>query len=163
MQYDFGFRFNVGNEVGAGHFFRCLSIAEKLIENGWVLGGEGSGHVICLDKHTTGDGIVSALQVLAVLRESQKSLAQCLSSVELYPQLLHNIRLTDKLNERQMMRVQALGKATEERLGSRYRVLIRASGTEPLLRVMVEGECKDAVADAVKGLSDAIGLIIKEA
>ena len=138
-------------------------VHEKLIENGWVLGGEGSGHVICLDKHTTGDGIVSALQVLAVLRESQKSLAQCLSSVELYPQLLHNIRLTDKLNERQMMRVQALGKATEERLGSRYRVLIRASGTEPLLRVMVEGECKDAVADAVKGLSDAIGLIIKEA
>ena len=137
-------------------------VYEKLIENQWVLGGEGSGHIICLDKHTTGDGIVSSLQVLAVLRERSQSLGQCLSSVELYPQILHNLRLKDKLNERQMMRVRALGKATEERLGSKYRVLIRASGTEPLLRVMVEGECKDAVADAVKGLSDAIGLIIKE-
>lgn len=138
-------------------------VYEKLIENGWVLGGEGSGHMICLDKHTTGDGIISALQVLAVLRESQKSLAQCLSSIELYPQLLHNIRLENKLNERQMTRVQASGEATAKRLGSKYRVLIRASGTEPLLRVMVEGECEDVVAEAVEGLSHAIELVIKEA
>lgn len=137
-------------------------VYEKLIENGWVLGGEGSGHMICLDKHTTGDGIISALQVLAVLRESQKSLAQCLSSIELYPQLLHNIRLENKLNERQMTRVQASGEATAKRLGSKYRVLIRASGTEPLLRVMVEGECEDVVAEAVEGLSHAIELVIKE-
>ncbi|MDC1311417.1 phosphoglucosamine mutase [Burkholderiales bacterium] len=137
-------------------------VYEKLIENGWVLGGEGSGHMICLDKHTTGDGIISALQVLAVLRESQKSLAQCLSSIELYPQLLHNIRLENKLNERQMTRVQALGEATAKRLGSKYRVLIRASGTEPLLRVMVEGECEDVVAEAVEGLSHAIELVIRE-
>jgi phosphoglucosamine mutase len=135
-------------------------VYEKLIENRWVLGGEGSGHIICLDKHTTGDGIVSSLQVLTVLRERSQSLGQCLSSVDLYPQILHNLRLKDKLNRGQITEVKTLGDAAQNRLGPEYRVLIRESGTEPLLRIMVEGQRIDIVQDAIQDLTESIGALI---
>ena len=135
-------------------------VYEKLIENRWVLGGEGSGHIICLDKHTTGDGIVSSLQVLAVLRERGQSLGQCLSSVDLYPQILHNLRLKDKLNQGQITEVKTLGDATQNRLGPEYRVLIRESGTESLLRIMVEGQRVDIVQAAIQDLTESIGTLI---
>ena len=137
-------------------------VHEKLIENQWVLGGEGSGHIICLDKHTTGDGIVSSLQVLAVLRESGVSLGQCLSSVELCPQILHNLPLKDNLNQEQIAQVRTLGDAAENRLGPEYRVLIRESGTEPLLRIMVEGRRVEIVQNAVQDLTESIGALILE-
>ncbi|MDA0361189.1 MAG: phosphoglucosamine mutase [Proteobacteria bacterium] len=137
-------------------------VHEKLIENQWVLGGEGSGHIICLDKHTTGDGLVSSLQVLAVLRERSVSLGQCLSSVELYPQILHNLRLKDKLNQGQIAQVKTLGEAVENHLGPEYRVLIRESGTEPLLRIMVEGRRLEIVQNAVQDLTQSIGALILE-
>jgi len=135
-------------------------VYEKLIENRWVLGGEGSGHIICLDKHTTGDGIVSSLQVLTVLRERSQSLGQCLSSVDLYPQILHNLRLKDKLNRGQIAQVKTLGEAVENHLGPEYRVLIRESGTEPLLRIMVEGRRLEIVQNSVQDLTQSIGALI---
>jgi phosphoglucosamine mutase len=125
-----------------------------------VLGGEGSGHIICLDKHTTGDGIVSSLQVLTVLRERSQSLGQCLSSVDLYPQILHNLRLKDKLNQGQITEVKTLGDAAQNRLGPEYRVLIRESGTESLLRIMVEGQRVDIVQAAIQDLTESIGTLI---
>ena len=137
-------------------------VYEKLIENNWVLGGEGSGHIICLDKHTTGDGIVSALQVLAALRQSQQTLAQCLSAVRLYPQLLHNIRLVRKLNDGELVQIQEVGGIISEQLGPKYRVLIRESGTEPLLRIMVEGESNTVVEKAIKALADSIQTLLPQ-
>ncbi|MDA0237492.1 MAG: phosphoglucosamine mutase [Proteobacteria bacterium] len=137
-------------------------VHEKLIENNWVLGGEGSGHIICLDKHTTGDGIVSALQVLAALRQSQQTLAQCLAAVRLYPQLLHSIRLARKLNDGELVQIQEVAGVISEQLGLKYRVLVRESGTEPLLRIMVEGESKMVVKKAVKGLTDSIQTLIPQ-
>jgi len=137
-------------------------VYEKLIENNWVLGGEGSGHIICLDKHTTGDGIVSALQVLGALRQSNQTLAQCLSAVRLYPQLLHNIRLVRKLNDGELAQIQEVGGVISEQLGPKYRVLIRESGTEPLLRIMVEGESNTVVKKAIKGLADSIQALLPQ-
>ena len=135
-------------------------VHEKLRQKEWTLGGEGSGHIICLDKHTTGDGIVSSLQVLAALRRSQQSLAQCLSSIVLYPQVLNNIRIENKLTDIQFACAQNFGKKLSVKLGSEYRVLIRESGTEPLLRVMVEGEDGYSVDQAVKELVEEIRSIL---
>jgi phosphoglucosamine mutase len=113
-------------------------ILEELSRRGWQLGGEGSGHLLALDRHTTGDGIVSALQVLQAQQRSCKSLAELLEGVELFPQTLLNIRLApgqDWKNNRALATEQE--RITAE-LGDSGRVLIRASGTEPLLRIMVE-------------------------
>ena len=132
-------------------------VLEELANRGWQLGGEGSGHLLALDRHTTGDGIVSALQVLQAVVRSGRSLADWLKGVELFPQRLINVRLTAGQDWKNN---QALA-AEQERIGKllegRGRVLIRPSGTEPLLRVMVEAqdqtladECAQALADAVK-------------
>ena len=137
-------------------------VHEKLIKNNWMLGGEGSGHIICLDKHTTGDGIIAALQVLAVLKQSQQTLEQSLSAVRLYPQLLHNLQLTRKLSDSALVRIQEMGNVISEQLGPKYRVLIRESGTEPLLRIMVEGESTAVVEKTVKGLADSIRMLLSE-
>ncbi|MDL5033921.1 phosphoglucosamine mutase [Pelomonas sp. APW6] len=113
-------------------------VLEELIARGWQLGGEGSGHLLALDKHTTGDGMVSALLVLSAICRTGKSLAQQLEGVTLFPQTLINVRMQpgqDWKGNAELARVQA--EVTAE-LGDRGRVLIRASGTEPLLRVMVE-------------------------
>ncbi len=113
-------------------------VLEELVARGWQLGGEGSGHLLALDKHTTGDGMVSALLVLSAICRTGKSLAQQLEGVTLFPQTLINVRMQpgqDWKGNAELARVQA--EVTAE-LGDRGRVLIRASGTEPLLRVMVE-------------------------
>ncbi len=113
-------------------------VLEELTSRGWILGGEGSGHLLALDKHTTGDGIVSALQVLrAVLREG-KSLAGMLEGVDLFPQTLINVRLADGADWKRNTQLAEQQAAVERELNGRGRVLIRASGTEPVLRVMVE-------------------------
>jgi phosphoglucosamine mutase len=120
-------------------------VLEALEKKGWHLGGEGSGHLLCLDKHTTGDGLVSALQVLQAVQRSGRKLKDWLSDVPLMPQVLQNVRLSpgaDWTTNQTLHREQA---AIERELGQDGRILIRASGTEPVLRVMVEAR-DDAVA-----------------
>lgn len=113
-------------------------VLEVLAEKGWLLGGEGSGHLLVLDKHTTGDGLVSALQVLQACVASGKTLAQLLGGVTLFPQTLINVRLTPGFDWKNHAPLQAATQEAERALGDAGRVLIRASGTEPLVRVMVE-------------------------
>jgi phosphoglucosamine mutase len=113
-------------------------VLEELVSRGWLLGGESSGHLLALDKHTTGDGIVSALQVLQATQRAQASLADLLAGVALFPQTLLNVRLAGMSDWKQNQRLVGEAKAAEVALGGEGRVLIRASGTEPVLRVMVE-------------------------
>jgi phosphoglucosamine mutase len=113
-------------------------VLEELERRGWLLGGEGSGHLLALDKHTTGDGLISSLQVLQTMVRSGKKLAELLVDVELFPQTLINVRLQPGQDWRASADMVAAQRAVEAQLGDNGRVLIRASGTEPLLRVMVE-------------------------
>ena len=133
-------------------------VLEELAARGWLLGGEGSGHLLALDKHTTGDGIVSALQVLQAVRTGGRSLTQWLAPVTLFPQVLINVRVAAGSDHRSNQRLAAAQRAVEAELGATGRVLIRASGTEPVLRVMVEARdaalaqaCGERLADAAKG------------
>ncbi len=113
-------------------------VLEELVARGWLLGGESSGHLLALDKHTTGDGIVSALQVLQAVQRARASLAELLEGVQLFPQTLLNVRLERMTDWKQNARLVDESQAAEAELGGSGRVLIRASGTEPVLRVMVE-------------------------
>jgi len=113
-------------------------VLEELEKNGWLLGGEGSGHLLALDKHTTGDGLVSALQVLQACVRSGQRLSTLLEGVSLFPQTLINLRLQAGHNWQASAALKAATLAVEAELGTTGRILIRASGTEPLLRVMVE-------------------------
>ncbi|NML98747.1 phosphoglucosamine mutase [Paraburkholderia sp. RP-4-7] len=134
-------------------------VLEQLREHGWQLGAEGSGHILSLDRHSTGDGIVSALLVLAAMKRSDKTLAELLDGVTLFPQKLINVRMQPGADWKGSDVIRrAIGMA-EEALNGRGRVLIRASGTEPVLRVMVEAENVD---DAVRH-SEAIANAVKQA
>lgn len=113
-------------------------VLEMLQERGWLLGGEGSGHLLFLDKHTTGDGIISALQVLAALRHSGKTLAGMTADMQLWPQTLLNVKLPSGFDWQSSQTLLSEKERAEAQLGKAGRVLIRPSGTEPLLRVMVE-------------------------
>jgi phosphoglucosamine mutase len=115
-------------------------VLEELEARGWQLGGEGSGHLLALDKHTTGDGIVSALRVLEAVRRSGRSLASLLEGVHLFPQTLINVRIAADADWQSNARLKAAQAQVERDLGETGRVLIRASGTEPVLRVMVEAQ-----------------------
>lgn len=132
-------------------------VLEELERHGWVLGGEGSGHLLVLDRHTTGDGLVSALQVLHACVDSGKTMAQLLADVTLFPQTLINVRLQPGQDWKANTLLPAETQAVEAELGETGRVLIRASGTEPLLRVMVEARdpqqaqaCAERLVAAVK-------------
>lgn len=132
-------------------------VLEALTEKGWQIGGEGSGHLLAMDKHTTGDGLVSALQVLQSCVRSGQSLAQQLSSLTLFPQTLINVRLAPGQDWKSNAQLAQAQTEVQTMLGDSGRVLIRASGTEPLLRVMVEARdaalanrCAQQLADAVK-------------
>lgn len=115
-------------------------VLEELKKNGWLLGGEGSGHLLCLDKHSTGDGIISALQVLAALRRSGQTLDEMLDGVRLFPQKLINVRVEKGFDWKSHAGLQAALKTSEAELDGKGRVLIRPSGTEPVVRVMVEAQ-----------------------
>jgi phosphoglucosamine mutase len=115
-------------------------VLELLQQKGWLLGGENSGHIICLDKHTTGDGIISALQVLTALCQSGRTLDTLAGDLRLYPQKLVNVRVRRGFDWQADASIRHACSAAEARLGKRGRLLLRASGTEPVLRVMVEGE-----------------------
>lgn len=118
-------------------------VLEELEKNGWLLGGEGSGHLLALDKHTTGDGLISALQVLQACVRSGKTLAALLADVTLFPQTLINVRLQPGQDWKSNPALASETKVVEAELGDSGRVLIRASGTEPLVRVMVEARDAD--------------------
>jgi len=115
-------------------------VLEELTARGWLLGGEGSGHLIALDRHTTGDGIVSALQVLQAVQRSGRSIAEQLRDVTLFPQTLINVRLAPGADWKSSRTLAAEQESVLRELGDTGRVLIRPSGTEPLLRVMVEAQ-----------------------
>ncbi|GHA77966.1 phosphoglucosamine mutase [Formosimonas limnophila] len=115
-------------------------VLEQLKERGWLYGGESSGHILCLDKHTTGDGIVSALQVLAAMRRSGQTLAQLVQPMSMYPQTMINVRVEKGFDWQNHAGLNAAKAKAEQALGDTGRILIRASGTEPLIRVMVEAE-----------------------
>lgn len=132
-------------------------VLEELSRHGWLLGGEGSGHLLALDKHTTGDGLVSALQVLQCVVRSGRSVAQLLEDVTLFPQVLLNVRLPPGADWRNNQLLKTETAAVEAELGVAGRVLIRASGTEPVLRVMVEArdnaqasQCAERLASAAR-------------
>ena len=131
-------------------------VLEKLVEKGWQLGGENSGHIICLDKHTTGDGIVSALQVLHALKAEGQSLDQLCGGVRLYPQVLVNVKTRKGFDFAADAKVGAALEATRLRLGDKGRVLLRASGTEPVIRVMVEGEGHGFITELAESLAHTI-------
>lgn len=115
-------------------------VLEALIERDWLLGGESSGHLLALDRHSTGDGIVSALQVLQAVQRSGKTVAQLLEGVTLFPQTMINVRLQAGADWTRNAALKADIEAVKAELGQKGRVLIRASGTEPVLRVMVEAQ-----------------------
>jgi len=131
-------------------------VLEELISRGWQLGGEGSGHLLSLDRHTTGDGIVSALMVLQAAVRSGRSLAELLDGVRLYPQTLINVRLKPGVDWRSSRALAERRAEVDRELGATGRVLIRPSGTEPVVRVMVEAEdavqakrCAERLAEAL--------------
>ncbi|MES2757148.1 MAG: phosphoglucosamine mutase [Pseudomonadota bacterium] len=133
-------------------------VLEVMQEKGWLFGGEGSGHLLALDKHTTGDGIVSALQVLSALKRSGKSLAQCCGELTLYPQTLINLKVAPGFDWTKNAGMVAEKDAVENELGDAGRVLIRASGTEPLIRVMVEAKNADMAESMARRIADKVAV-----
>jgi phosphoglucosamine mutase len=134
-------------------------VLEQLREHGWQLGAEGSGHILSLDRHSTGDGIVSSLLVLAAMKRSGKTLAQLLEGVTLFPQKLINVRMQPGADWKASDEIRRAISAAEASLNGHGRVLIRASGTEPVLRVMVEAQ---HVNDAVQH-AETIASAVKQA
>jgi phosphoglucosamine mutase len=131
-------------------------VLEVLQERGWLIGGEGSGHLLFLDKHTTGDGIVSALQVLSALKRGGQTLAQATADLTLFPQSLINVKVAPGFDWQKNEAILAEKKTVESELGNDGRVLIRASGTEPLVRVMVEARDADVAAAMARRLADRL-------
>lgn len=131
-------------------------VMEMLTEHKGILGGENSGHIICLDRTTTGDGIIAALQIMAEMQNSGKNLHELKSGMQKYPQVLINVKTDKKINTDQDEVIQKSVKAVEKKLGDAGRVLLRASGTEPLIRVMVEGQQGDLVKNYAQQIADDV-------
>lgn len=131
-------------------------VMQELVEAGWVFGAEQSGHVLCLDKIGTGDGIVAALQVMSIIVETGHNLAQLTSGMKKFPNVLKNIRIAKKVDIKGNKALSLAVEEVEKELGSLGRVLIRASGTEPLIRVMVEGEELALVERCAERLSEVV-------
>lgn len=130
-------------------------VLELLNQHDWQLGGENSGHILTLDKHSSGDGIIAALQVLQAVLQSKKTLAQLGADLTLYPQVLINVKTAKKIDLENHKDIQASVKSAEKELANTGRVLLRASGTEPKIRVMVEGENQSqvlAIAERIAGV-----------
>ncbi len=133
-------------------------VVEMLHEKGWLFGGENSGHILALDRHTTGDGTIAGLQVLAALRRAGGGLKSLLGGLRLYPQKLINVPMSRGFPWRDDPQIAAAISAAETKLAGRGRILLRASGTEPLLRVMVEGE--DALE--VQATAEALAAVVRD-
>lgn len=135
-------------------------VLEKMVENDWTLGGENSGHIIIADKNTTGDGIVASLAVLAAMAQHKLSLNELASAVKLFPQVLINVRFAGGENPLESDAVKSVAAEVEKRLEGKGRILLRKSGTEPLIRIMVEcqdaelaQQCAEEIAEAVKKIN----------
>jgi len=134
-------------------------VLEQLNQHGWQLGGENSGHILTLDKHSSGDGIIAALQVLQAVIESKKTLAQLAANLTLYPQVLINIKTSKKIDLGNHAQIQTAVQAAEKALAGRGRILLRASGTEPIFRVMVEGENQLQVQTLAQNIADVVSQV----
>jgi phosphoglucosamine mutase len=137
-------------------------VMELLNEHGWQLGGENSGHLVCKHVSTTGDGIVSALQVLSALRESDQTLSQAKSGMRKYPQVMINVKLPKKQDVLALPAIKAAIEAAEKQLADTGRILLRPSGTEPVVRVMVEGEDVSTVKSVCKKLAAEVELAVTD-
>lgn len=131
-------------------------VLELLNQNGWQLGGENSGHILCMDKHSSGDGIISALQVLHALRASEQTLAELGKSLTLYPQVLINVTIQQRIDLNGNKAIQTAVKDAEDQLNGSGRVLLRASGTEPKIRVMVEGQSRAQVQALAESIAASV-------
>lgn len=155
---------NLGLQLGLEALdipFERVSVGDRYVmsglqQKGWQLGGESSGHVICLDVASTGDGIVSSLQALYAIVSAETTLHELRSKMSKFPQTMINVRLSGKQDLRNNVAVGKAVKAVEEQLGKKGRVLLRPSGTEPVVRVMVEGEDASLVAQLAKELADVV-------
>ena len=155
---------NMGLEVALKHLGGRLVrtqvgdryVVELMVQKGYNLGGEQSGHLIFLDHSTTGDGILSALQLLAIMQREQKSLAELAAIMEVYPQTLHNVRVREKKDLSEIPPIIKAIRSAEKTLGERGRLLIRYSGTEPLVRVMCEGEDQQEIDTIVQEVAQLI-------
>lgn len=160
---------NLGLEVALrdlGVDFRRASVGDRhvlamLKENGGILGGETSGHLICLDKTTAGDGLIIALQVLAIMTRTGRTLQELAGGMRHFPQMMLNVEVDNRVDlEAEPTIRKAIGDA-ESTLGDRGRVVLRASGTEPVIRVMVEGENEDTVISLAQRLADSVRTAIR--
>ena len=140
----------VRSQVGDRH------VIAELMKRGWTLGGEGSGHIICLDNTTTGDGIITALQVLASMCTSELSLAELKSGMEKFPQITINVQTKNGREILSKPQVQTAVKAAEASLAGKGRVLLRPSGTEPVIRIMVEGQDQSNVEQLAAELAQVV-------
>lgn len=131
-------------------------VVEALKENGWSLGGEGSGHVLCSDLNTTGDGIVAALQVIRAISDSGKTLAELKTGMQKFPQIMINVRLAKKVDISNNSAINSAVSDAEKKLAGRGRVLLRPSGTEPLIRVMAEGDDQALVEQQVQDIAKVV-------
>ncbi len=155
---------NLGLELALAELgieFRRAAVGDRYVlqmlrDCDGVLGGETSGHLLCLDKTTTGDGLVAALQVLAAMRQSGKSLAELTAGMSRFPQTLLNVRVATRFDAAADPGVAEARRVVEAALGGRGRVVLRASGTEPVIRVMVEGEEREAVERHAAALAEAV-------
>ena len=132
------------------------NVVEEMRNGSYILGGEQSGHIIFLNYNTTGDGLLTAVQLLAIMRESGKSLSELANQVEIFPQQLVNVRVSDKHTVMDEPEVQAVIEEVNAELGEDGRILVRPSGTEPLLRVMAEAETEEKVERYVNRIADVI-------
>ena len=162
---------NLGLEHACGAMdipFRRAAVGDRYVlnmlnEQGWELGGETSGHIICLDRATTGDGIIAALQVLAAMRQEGRTLAELRSGLEIYPQVMINVRMNRRFDVKESPRVQQAIRQVESELADTGRVVLRPSGTEPVIRVMVEGRDAVQVERLSRSLADTVRHVAEEA
>ena len=155
---------NLGLEVGmreSGIEFMRAPVGDRYVlamlrDSNGTLGGETSGHILCLDKTTTGDGLVSGLQVLGVMKKTGRSLAELSSGMKKFPQVLLNVKVAKRFDPSTVPAVQAAVQKIEKRMGSDGRVVLRASGTEPVIRVMVEGKGEAATKAAATELAEVV-------
>ena len=131
-------------------------VVEKMRQHDSTLGGESSGHLICRDKTTTGDGIISALQILAIMRESGRALRDLAEDMPMYPQCMINVRVEQRFDPAESAPLRDAVGAAEAQLAERGRIVLRASGTEPVIRVMVEGEDESEVRATAESLAEAV-------
>ncbi len=155
---------NLGLEIALreqGIEFQRAPVGDRYVlalmrETGGIIGGETSGHILCLDKTTTGDGLVSALQVLAAIKRTGRTLAELSSGMRRFPQVLLNVKVAKRFDPSKVASVQDAVKGIEKRMAGEGRVVLRASGTEPVIRVMVEGRDEGNTRKAAQELADVV-------